>query len=253
MNENYDYDPKAENDYNNIDEDKDFQHNMSDPNAEQNTGLAMTSLILGICSIAVCAITSLPAVICGHMAMGKIKRGEAGGSGMARAGLITGYFGLFFNGIAIVAIMAGMLLPALSKARESARKAQCKNNLKQIGIALIMYAADNNGELPPSDGVQGLELLRSKRYLENSKFFVCPACDTNPAPYGQPLSEATCDYNYKGGMNVQTANYQSPIVTDKQHNHGDDGNVLFIDGHVESKKGYAWEELFNNLKTSDNP
>ncbi|MCX8083279.1 MAG: type II secretion system GspH family protein, partial [bacterium] len=50
--------------------------------------------------------------------------------------------------VAIIAILAAMLMPALSRARESARRAVCMNNLKQIGTALEMYAQDNNQMYP---------------------------------------------------------------------------------------------------------
>ncbi len=46
--------------------------------------------------------------------------------------------------IAIIAILAAMLLPALAKAKESAKKASCINNLHQMGLALLMYADNNN-------------------------------------------------------------------------------------------------------------
>jgi prepilin-type N-terminal cleavage/methylation domain-containing protein/prepilin-type processing-associated H-X9-DG protein len=50
--------------------------------------------------------------------------------------------------VAIIAILAAMLLPALSKAREKARQAVCMSNLKQLGYALLMYTEDYDGYMP---------------------------------------------------------------------------------------------------------
>src|ERR1035438_4652189 len=50
--------------------------------------------------------------------------------------------------IAIIGILAAMLLPALNKARQTAKKASCLSNVKQITFACIMYAGDNDEHLP---------------------------------------------------------------------------------------------------------
>ena len=53
--------------------------------------------------------------------------------------------------IAIIAILASMLLPALSKAREKARTTSCINNMKQLALNIMMYADSNDGIMPPVD------------------------------------------------------------------------------------------------------
>ena len=71
--------------------------------------------------------------------------------------------------IAIIAILAAMLLPALSAARERARSTSCINQLKQIGLANTMYANDNRDRLPVNNFGQGPRQRRRFCFYQHSR------------------------------------------------------------------------------------
>jgi prepilin-type N-terminal cleavage/methylation domain-containing protein len=136
--------------------------------------------------------------------------------------------------IAIIAVLAGLLLPALSSAKDSGRRAACMSNLRQIGIAVHGYAADFDGRIPygpkappftspailyPSTGaptsllsLQGgapvaLGLLLSQHLATQPRVLFCPGAD-------QPLDAATelarvgtgqaqCSYYYRHAGNTR--------------------------------------------------
>ncbi|MDB6125626.1 MAG: prepilin-type N-terminal cleavage/methylation domain [Pedosphaera sp.] len=85
--------------------------------------------------------------------------------------------------IAIIAILAGMLLPALSRAKEAGKRIQCVNNMRQLGMSLRMYGDDNDGVFPPRAQVNRWPMLLHDGY-KNVQVLLCPTDGLNPATFG---------------------------------------------------------------------
>lgn len=136
--------------------------------------------------------------------------------------------------IAIIAVLAGLLLPALGSAKAAARRAACLSNLRQVGLAITMYAGDHDGRIPygpkappftspasfyPSSGAPtsllslqsgepvGAGLLLARHLASQPRVLFCPGAD-------QPLNaeaelakvgrlQAQGSYYYRHGSSTQ--------------------------------------------------
>jgi len=134
--------------------------------------------------------------------------------------------------IATTAILAGMLLPALARAREEGRKAVCANNLAQIVRAIITYQEPNDDNLPPSLA----DLVPA--YVPDARLLVCPS---DGAPFmikgGMP-----CSYRYIGNIPFRDVGPDQMIAYDHQSHAGRGRNVAHFDGHVRWYNEWEFQE-----------
>ena len=192
----------------------------ADPGTGRRQGLAITSLVLGILGVTCFGLLAgLPALVCGIVALTRAGRrpAEYGGKGFAVAGIVMGA-----GSLAITAILAGMLLPALAKAKSKAQTIQCVNNLKQLGLAARIYATDNKDVFPTN-------FMSMSAVLGSTSVLVCPSDPSKtPASSWSTLTPANISFEFltpgipEADMDPSKVMFQCPIH----------GNVCRGDGSV---------------------
>jgi prepilin-type N-terminal cleavage/methylation domain-containing protein len=92
--------------------------------------------------------------------------------------------------IAIIAILAAVLLPALGRAKETAKRISCLNNLGQLSLAAHLYVDDNQGDYPPRSGTDRWPDKFYDNYGKNLKLLLCLSETTNTPATGSDTTVA---------------------------------------------------------------
>jgi hypothetical protein len=194
----------------------------------RKSGMALTSLVLGISSIALCLtiLTGLPAVILGHIARSRAKNDPEnyGGEGLALGGLITGYIGIALVPVLAI-VFAGMTLPALAKAKSRAQTINCVNNLKQVGVSARLYAMDHKEKYPES-------FMDMTNELGSPKILICPSDPKRGSLHPTTFDPNDVSYELVApGADGDKADPNAVFARCPFH-----GNVCLMDGSVQQAK-----------------
>lgn len=214
----------------------------------KTSGLAIASLVLGICGFVACGITSIVGLILGIVGISSIKKnaGRLKGEGLAIAGIVVSTISLIL--VPVMCIMMAILMPALVRARSHARTAASLNNVKQVCLAVILYCDDHEG-LFPSGGnwAEALEpyLGDSENILISWDPFARRAYVVNTKLDGRKRQEISKPHRT---VLVFEARFRSPpsggpeLLPEKPQ--GRTGYVIgFVDGHVECIRPERLDEL----------
>jgi len=210
--------------------------------AAKTSRMAVASLVLGILGC-----TSIVGLILGIIALVKINdsRGGLAGRGLAIAGICVSGF-MVFIGIPLTAMMAGMLLPALAKAKARAQSINCIANMRQLGVATRTYAQSSGDRLP--NATNWCDVLQP--HLIRQNVFYCPAEKSQLCGYGynamlsgRVISEVNpltvMFFEIPGGWNVSGG----PEQMLQERRHGPNVNVVFVDGSAQQMTASALQNL----------